>query len=128
MFMKAAYSLLELASKKQPKLWERSHSFVRWHRGLQIRDYSRGRIRNSDWRFFGCLTQRSSGNNIRISGGLSDRGISVTVGLKWESEGEGGLEAHEELIFIHRLLLVGSNDQGIIRRHGDQIEYFKELI
>ena len=40
----------------------------------------------------------------------------------------GGLEAHEELIFIHRLVLVGSNDHGISRRHKEQIEYSIELI
>ena len=36
--------------------------------------------------------------------GLGDGGISASVGLRGESSGEGGLEVHKELIFVHRLL------------------------
>ena len=38
---------------------------------------------------------------VGVGSGLGDGGISVTVGLRWESGKEGGLEPHEELsIFV----------------------------
>jgi len=47
-------------------------------------------------------------------GGLGDGGVSVTAGLGGEGGGEGGLEVHKELIFVHGLVSVGGDggEQG----------------
>jgi len=41
--------------------------------------------------------------------GLGNGGIGVTTGLGGEGGGEGGLEVDEEVIFVHRVVSVGSN-------------------
>ena len=44
---------------------------------------------------------------VGVGNSFGEGGISITVGLKWESVGESGLEVDEEVIFVHLLISVG---------------------